>query len=177
MRCRRTVAAELTMKTGFMRNDLLALLPDATRERFLPHLPKVRNFLGKEYAPTRIKSFGFFPVDCNHLAALQHARGPLGRDFGSCCEGRVDIAVIGREKHTNRAVIQSAERHTGSPASNERNSTAMVPFAKPGGSCATPTNRSKRESPKGVSNRHHSSITTSRCLACRGTGLLQTNPP
>jgi len=113
------VAAELTMKTGFMRNDLLALLPDATRERFLPHLREVELPLGKEvYAANQDVKFVFFPVDCIISLLYVMLDGHSAEISVVGCEGVVGIAVfMGGESTPSRAVIQSAGTAYRLPAS------------------------------------------------------------
>ncbi len=98
------------MKTGSERNDLLALLPEATKERFGPHLREVEMPLGKEiYAANQDVKFVYFPIDSIVSLLYVMLDGHSAEISVVGREGIIGIAVfMGGESTPSRAVVQSA---------------------------------------------------------------------
>ena len=98
------------MKTGPKQNDLLALLPQQTKERVFPLLREVELPLGKEiYAAGQEVQYVYFPVDCIISLLYVMLDGHSAEISVVGREGIVGIAVFrGGDSTPSRAIVQSA---------------------------------------------------------------------
>ena len=98
------------VKTSPEQNDLLALLPQKTRERFFPKLREIELPLGKEiYAAGQDIQYVYFPVDCIISLLYVMLDGDSAEISVVGREGIVGIAVfMGGDSTPSRAIVQSA---------------------------------------------------------------------
>ena len=97
------------MKTGMERNELLALLPQATKDNLFPQLREVTLTLGEEvYAAGQEVKYVYFPADSIVSLLYVMLDGHSAEISVVGREGIVGIAVfMGGESTPSRAVVQS----------------------------------------------------------------------
>jgi len=102
--------SDMPDSTGPQRNQLLAALPMAERERIYPHLQLVWMPLGKVVCePGNVLHYVYFPTDCiiSFLYSMKDGASTEVAVVGN--EGLVGVALFtGGEKSRSRAVVQSA---------------------------------------------------------------------
>ncbi len=97
------------MKTGMERNELLALLPQETKDNMFPQLREVHLTLGEEvYAAGQEVKYVYFPADSIVSLLYVMLDGHSAEISVVGREGIVGIAVfMGGESTPSRAVVQS----------------------------------------------------------------------
>ncbi len=107
------------MKSGPDRNDLLALLPQETKDRVFPKLREIDMPLGKEiYAAGQQVQYVYFPIDCIVSLLYVMLDGHSAEISVVGREGIIGIAVfMGGDSTPSRAVVQSGGKAYRLPAS------------------------------------------------------------
>ena len=110
------------MKSGPDRNDLLALLPQETKDRVFPKLREIDMPLGKEiYAAGQQVQYVYFPIDCIVSLLYVMLDGHSAEISVVGREGIIGIAVfMGGDSTPSRAVVQSGGKAYRLPASELR---------------------------------------------------------